>query len=417
MKRDVVDKLISTASGMDIIDAHEHLPHEEVRTGRSVDVFTFFSHYTRADLLTAGMTQQNFERIQDTDRPIDQRWKLFEPFYRFIRFGSYARAAHIALKKFYGFDEVSARTCKDISAAMAEANTPGLYDRVLRRTCRIRTILNICPPQDSWSDDLFIPVMREPAWQPLDVFRQTLAERLGTAPSDLAGHLDAIDTLIERRHEQGIVGLKMGCRPLGEPTLAHAEQAYKRARESGFVDLDDDTRRTIDDYVTHHVLDLAGARNLTVAVHTGMSWDNWGDFTTQHPKYMVPVLMRHRNTRFDLYHAGIPWTRLLGNIVKNFPNAFANLCWCHIISPAMTIRTLDEWLDMVPVNKIIAFGGDYSRCVEKTYGHLVICRENLARVLAARIDRGLLSIDEAEWLLKRLLVDNPAFVYRLDVTT
>lgn len=85
----------------------------------------------------------------------------------------------------------------------------------------------------------------------------------------------------------------------------------------------------------------------------------------------------------------------------------------HLPREEVPVRTLDEWLDMVPVNKIIGFGADYSRCVEKVYGHLVMCRENLARVLARRMKRGLIAFEEAEWLLKRFLVDNPAFVYRL----
>ncbi len=416
MKSDrTIEKLIDVASKLEIIDAHEHLPREEVRTGRSVDVFTLFSHYTHADLITAGMSEEDFGRIQDTSVPLEERWVLFGPFYRFIRFGSYARAAHIALRKFYGFDEVNSTNYKDISAAMAQANTPGIYDRVLRQACGIKTVLHICSPVDVWTDDMFTPVMRQPTWQPLSEFRQTLASALGSAPTDLTGHLEGIDALIATRQAQGVVGLKMSCQPVSEPTLAEADKAYKRAGQSGYVNLDEETRQTVEHYIIHHVLDLAGSRNLTVAVHTGMFWNNWGDFTRSHPKYMVPILMRHRNTRFDLYHAGIPWTRLLGNIVKNFPNAFANLCWCHIISPQMTVRTLDEWLDLVPVNKIIGFGGDYSNVVEKVYGHLIMCRENLARVLAGRIERGLMSFDEAEWLLGCFLVDNPTRLYRLGV--
>ena len=408
-----VEALIEAASGLEIIDAHEHLPPESVRTGSPVDVFTLFAHYTRADLISAGMKQEEWERLQDTSADIEERWKTFERFYPFIRYGSYARASRIALKKFFGFDEVTAKNYKEISAAMAEANTPGIYKRVLVEACRIKTVLQTCGPNEVWKDDLFTPVMREPTWQRLHEFRQTLAEATGSAPEDLTGHLAGIDELIARRQSEGVVGLKMAALDLTEPTLAEADRAYRRAREFGFVNLDEETSRLIKHYVTHHMLDLAGARGLTVAVHTGMRWDNWGDFSETHPKYMIPILMRHRNTRFDLYHAGIPWTRLLGNIVKNFPNAYANLCWCHIISPEMTVRTLDEWLDLVPVNKIIGFGGDYSRAVEKVYGHLVMCRENLARVLERRIERGLISLEEGKYLLKRMLVENPAEIYRL----
>ncbi len=409
-----VEKLVEWLSDLEIVDAHEHLPREEVRTGRRVDVFNLFNHYTHSDLVTSGMSEETFARIQDTSVPIEERWSLFEPHYENVRFGSYARAAHIALKRFYGFERPTAKNYKDISEAVARENTPGIYRRVLD-ACKIRCVLDICGPNETWKDDRFTPVMREPNWQPLSVFRQALAEATGRAPEDLESYLGAIDALVERRQAEGVVGLKMGAVELTEPTLAEADRAYRRARETGYENLDAETSRLIGDYVAHHVLDLAGRRNLVVAVHTGMNWNTWGDFRRTHPEHMIPILRRHRATRFDLYHAGIPWARLLGNIVKNFPNAYANLCWCHIISPELTVRTLDEWLDMLPVNKIIGFGGDYSRAVEKIYGHLVMCRENLSRVVGERIERGLLSLDEGKQILKRLLVDNPVEIYRLEL--
>jgi len=142
-------------------------------------------------------------------------------------------------------------------------------------------------------------------------------------------------------------------------------------------------------------------------------WDNWNNFYANHPRNMIPVLLKHRNTKFDIYHAGIPWPRDLGVLAKDFPNAHLNLCWCHIISPRMTQSFLDEWIDLVPINKIMGFGGDYGKPVEKVYGHLQMAKENIARVLAGRIDDGLMSEGEAVGVAKRLLYDNPKELYGL----
>ena len=118
--------------------------------------------------------------------------------------------------------------------------------------------------------------------------------------------------------------------------------------------------------------------------------------------------------RFDIFHAGMPYVRETAVIGKNFPNAWLNLCWSHIISPEMTCSLLDEWIDMVPSNKITGFGGDYStHCFECVYGHLQMARENITRVLSARIDRGLLSMDDAEELARQWLYDNPKDLYWL----
>jgi hypothetical protein len=102
-------------------------------------------------------------------------------------------------------------------------------------------------------------------------------------------------------------------------------------------------------------------------------------------------------------------------IGKNHANVWLNLCWCHIISQQMTISGLDECVDMVPINKIIGFGGDYGRPVEKIYGHLVMAREDIAAVLGRRVDRGQMCIDEAIVIAKKWLWDNPKNLYKLNI--
>jgi hypothetical protein len=48
---------------------------------------------------------------------------------------------------------------------------------------------------------------------------------------------------------------------------------------------------------------------------------------------------------------------------------------------------LSDWLDEVPANKIMGFGGDYL-FMEGAYGHSVIARQNVATVLASKVDEG-----------------------------
>jgi len=90
------------------------------------------------------------------------------------------------------------------------------------------------------------------------------------------------------------------------------------------------------------------------------------------------------------------------------------MCWMHIISPVMSRRALDEWLDLVPATKIIGFGGDYA-VVEKVYGHLQMARENIARVLASRIEEGTMTEAEALQIARGLMYENPKRLYKLEV--
>jgi len=161
--------------------------------------------------------------------------------------------------------------------------------------------------------------------------------------------------------------------------------------------------------VVDEMIRFAGEQDLVVAVHTGY----WGDFRTLDPLHMIPIIERHPKVRFDLYHLGYPWVRESLMLGKGYANVWLNFCWTHVISQRFAMDGLDEAIDLIPMNKLIGFGGDYHLPVEKTYGHLVMAREDIARVLAARIERKQMTEDQAIALARKWLWDNPVELYRL----
>jgi len=84
------------------------------------------------------------------------------------------------------------------------------------------------------------------------------------------------------------------------------------------------------------------------------------DFRQLDPRHNIPLFQKYLETKFDLYHMGMPWVRDTAFIAKNYHNVYLNLCWSHIVSSHMTVSGLLEYFDIVSVNKIIAFGGDYT---------------------------------------------------------
>jgi hypothetical protein len=99
---------------------------------------------------------------------------------------------------------------------------------------------------------------------------------------------------------------------------------------------------------------------------------------------------------------------------KTFPNVWLNLAWAHVISSELAMRAISEWLDMVPLNKVIAFGGDYGpRTVVLTCGHLAMARRNIVRVLAGRIAERQMTEGEARRILRLWFSENPRELYRL----
>ncbi len=406
---DLERNLVRAIEAMDIIDAHEHLGPEAVRVAEPVDVFTLFSQYTRGDLEVAGMSAQEYESLFDRSIPLDTRWRTFAPYWERIQHGCYARAALLAAERFYDAPFIDDTNYAEISAAMQAANTPGIYERVLRKACRIRTALTQCGRTDLGDTDLLTPVM------PLAYSMETGAEissspfAPGTSPRTLDEYLNAAKAYVLRVKAEGTVGLKLFSNPFTSASREEAAAIFNRLLSGELERLPQPN--PLRDYVVDELIRLAGEENLVVAVHTGY----WGDFRTLDPLHMIPILQRHPKVRFDIYHLGYPWMRECIMLAKGFPNVWLNLCWTHIISQRFVQIALDELLDLIPMNKIIAFGGDYGLPVEKVYGHLVMAREDVARVLARRIEQGGMNESQALDIVKQWFWDNPIALYNLNL--
>ena len=400
--------LVDAMSEWEIIDCHEHLSPESVRLDQDVDVFTLVSHYTRHDLGVAGMSLAEYEGLYDQQIPLDVRWRTFKPYWERIRWASYARAALLAAERFFGFDDINDDTYVPISEAIAAHNTPGLYQRVLGDACKIKTALTQCGRTDLGSP-LLTPVMPMihdvETWEAITHTGYDREAKVRTL-DDL---IDAMRGYVVRVKAEGAVGLKMLSNPYSDPSREQALDAFATLRDGKAKHLPG--VNPLRDYVVDQTIAFAAKQDLVVAVHTGY----WGDFRTLDPLHMIPILQRHPKTRFDIYHLGYPWVREALMLGKGFANVWLNWCWTHIISQKFAMDGLDEAIDLVPMNKILGFGADYGTPVEKTYGHLVMAREDIACVLARRIERGQMTETQALDLAHQWLWDNPVDLYRLKV--
>lgn len=404
---DLEKNLVRAMEEMTIVDAHEHLGPESQRIAAAVDVFTLFSHYTRDDLLVARMSQDDYNKLFDRTIPLEARWALFAPYYERIRHSSYARAARIAARAFYDVDDISDWTYVTLSERMREANKPGIYDWILREACRIKVALTQCGSTDLGGSSVLRPVMpmAYPMERGADLARPPFDPEASI--SSLDDYLGAMRAYVDRVKAEGAVGLKMFSNPYEAPSREEAVSAFNRVLTGECEQLP--PVNPLRDFVVDETVRYATELGLVICVHTGY----WGDFRMLDPTHMIPVLYRHPEARFDIYHLGYPWVREAIMLGKGFANVWLNLCWTHIISQRFAMAGLDELIDMVPMNKIIGFGGDYGLPVEKVYGHLVMAREDIARVLARRVEDGDFNEETAIQLAHKWLYENPTELYGL----
>jgi len=395
-----------------IVDAHEHLPSEaDYLSHGYCGPNLFAGGYVWHDLESAGMPGEFKATLRDDGpRPVDEWWPQIRPYWPHVRHTSYARALRITARDLYGIDPIDDTTIHALAERVQADNTPGLYRRVLQDRCRIETSIT-CVDQVAFPDDPGLVGLstRLMGWlgETWDRARfEGLAAEAGVEIRSAEDAAAAACRLLKQDLDQGAVGLKIRVGDLDAPDRAAAEAAFRYAYERTGASAG---ATAFCDYLFDRALDVAAEADVPVAVHTGY----WGDFRALDPKFLLGIALRRPDVRFDLFHLGMPMVRDAILIGKSLPNVTLNLTWCAVISQVQTVRALDEVLDMVPLNVVSAFGGDYRAAVQKAWGHLVLARQCVAATLANRIEAGLLDRAEAMRIAKMWFYDNPARIYGL----
>jgi hypothetical protein len=424
-------KIKEYVDGISIVDTHEHLPQEPERLGEDVDVLaTFFPHYASSDLRSAGMPEEDLTFIRDASKPLDERWGVFEPWWEMIRNTGYARAIEIASRDLYGVDGIGAETYKQLSLRMNERNKKGLYRWVFKERAGVDISILDTGVFDV-DREFFAPVRRFRDFilvkDRMDF--ETLGRQVGGPIHSLHDLVLAIRSEFDRLAGR-IVGVKIALayvRPLyfEKTSFSEAEEAFNkiyRMRRFRRVDLEPkgmklvpesvgfEELRPMQDYLVHRVVEEAEKRGLPIQIHTGLHEGNENIISNSNPVQLVNLFMEYADARFDIFHGSWPYCGELSALAKNFPNVYIDMCWMHIISPSRSRSALSEWLDEVPANKILGFGGDY-RFVEGVYGHAIIARDNIAKVLASKVDDGIYRLKQAKKYASWLLKENAAKLF------
>jgi len=410
-----------------VLDTHEHLPPEKERVAEEVDVLaTFFQYYASADLISAGMPEEEFLKIWDTSRSIGDRWTIFEPWWEKIRNTGYARALEASARGLYGVEGISEDTYVTLSKRMKERNRMGLYAWVLREMSGIDVSILDTGLYDV-DRSLFAPVLNFN-----DVLSITDRSAVETVGTSLGGRIHTLRDLcnaVMARYDQlqgKVVAVKIPTaynRPLffEKTRFSDAEEAFNKIFTMRLfkrvevppkgdkrvpADVGAEELLPLQNYLVHLIVQEAERRRLPVQIHTGLQEGNENIVTHSKPTHLVNLFMEYKDARFDVFHGGWPYSSELGALAKNFSNVYIDMCWMHIISDSRARSALSEWLDEVPANKIMGFGGDYA-FIDGVYGHMMIARENISLVLASKVDEGAFSLEDAKKYALWLLRDNP----------
>lgn len=244
-----------------------------------------------------------------------------------------------------------------------------------------------------------------------------LEEEAGIAIHCLDDLVKAMQTVIERSFRAGAVGVKIAlayARTLkfDKITRHEAETAFNTLTAHLGEGPSFSDAKPLQDYMMHQVIRAAIDSNRPLQIHTGLQEGNENIITNTDPTHLINLFIEYRDAKFDIFHGGYPYVHEWATLAKNFANVYADMCWVYIISPEIGRRLLHELIETVPGNKIMAFGGD-SLTVEIAYGHAIMARQVVARVLSEKVTEGYMGEEEAILLANRMLRDNPAMLFNL----
>lgn len=402
-----------------ITDTHEHLDAEEEWLKRPVELAHFFRHYASSDLVSAGMPPSQMSRFRGGGLSPEEQWSLIEPYWAGTRNSTYCRALEIAFRDLYDLPGLSKDTYQELLNRMEATRREGWYREVLKDRANVEISI-LAKSHPHLDRSMFAQSVNLHGFSVVssrdDLLR--LSSRLGVSITSLPDLVSALDIAFDRLVADGAIGIKIGhayLRPIFFEDVTHfqAEAIFNRAFNARGEGASWQDCMPLQDYMVHQIIRRAQAHDLAVQIHTGIQEGNGNYIADSNPTLLINLFMMYPKVRFDIFHAGFPYSRELGVLAKNFPNVYPDLCWMHIISAVSARHIVDEWLDLVPANKILGFGGDY-RFVEGIYAHVRIARDNIARVLADRVERGDQTPNEAKEIAERILRLNARELFRMD---
>ena len=401
-----------------LIDTHEHLITEEERIQKAgqLDFTYLFSHYANEDLISASNMKGIMNIVFSNDFPLEDRWELFNPFFKEMRNTGYARAALLAANDIYGIRELNEDSYAVLSEKIRENSKPGLYRSILKERSGIE--LSIIDGGHRQFDTLFYRHVER-----FDKFIQVsskteivkLGSDYGIDVISIDDYINALRKAFEAGVDYKMVGVKTALAyqrilKFNNTSTPRAQSIFEALLSEEIVNVAE--IKAFQDFMMHRVLDLAGEYDLPVQIHTGLQAGNGNDITNSNPTHLINLFMEFPEVNFCIFHSSYPYGGELSVLAKNFPNVFIDMCWTPVISPAYTIRYLDEWLETVPANKIMVFGGDYS-VVELVYAHSVFARRIVAKVLIEKVKTGYFSEEEAKHIAQKLLRENALEIFKL----
>jgi len=438
--RELYRRIKKEIDSIPVVNMHEHMAiPEEDYLEYEADFARFLYWYTIDDLQSAGMAIPEYNEYRETlgavlriDGKIlshDEKWRYIKPYWENARYTGYCRAALLSMKKLLGVDDLNDETYGEVTEKLSALMKPGLYRSILKDVCGFPFILNdvdtmVTPETEDRIDRSlfhFVSRFRHFTYAYLTGGIEYLEERFGRTVRNIDHLLDVMDAQFDRWvSDDRRIAIKCAdayTRNLyfEDSTRDEAERVMRRiftmGRNPHFEEVMSFTEaRPFENFVMHRVLDRAEAHGIPVIFHTGIQTHMGNTLGNSRATLLTNLFLKYPKLRFHLLHSSYPWMQEAACLAKQFANVSLDLTWVQIIVPEGAREGLTHMLDTVPVNKIHAFGGD-AMSPETIWGALEVARENVAHVLAGKIETGHMTEVQAAAVAEKLMNGNARSIF------
>jgi predicted TIM-barrel fold metal-dependent hydrolase len=409
-----------------LIDTHEHLMSETEALAAPADFSTLFTNYQQSDLVSSGSPSDKiYNTLKGKEKGIEEKWLVTKEGWSNMRTTAYGRSVLIAAKDLFGMDDLNDQTYGELSKRIKDSHKKGYYETILKQKSKIDACLimeyNTTNPRDVVNEGncnfrRFFVYDKYCSFFGYNKMRTRLSN-YGIEFTSLPQLESLIDSVFAMDIRKGIQGAKFGVAyyrtlKFDEISRENATAVFEKMKSNPDHIYPFEEAKPLQDFIFFKLLSLCEKYKLPVQIHTGLQTGSGNEITNANPAGLAKAFFKFPGVKFCLLHAGYPYGGELATLAKNFPNVFIDMAWSALISPSYTNRYLQEFIETVPNNKIMAYGGD-SQTVEGAYGASVLARETVASTLILMVKEAYLTESEALDVAKKILRENAITIYNL----
>lgn len=406
-----------------VVDTHEHLANPTgYQRNQKLDFMLLLHHYADDDIKSAGISKPAFEKLLTDSMTVIEKWMTLKPYWEGSFNTAYNRAVLLAADSLFGIKNIDETTVVKLSEKIRGAYKTDWFNEVLKEKCNLEYVVVDGEDRSFGDPGMFRYVKRFGEFFFVTSAKkvEAIAKQQNVVIKTLDDLIAALGMAFHKAMDKDFVAVKVGIayeRSLffDDVSKEKAEEIFNKIMtlpDNAVIQYNGNDIKPLQDYMMHRLLDLAKAANTPVEFHTGLQAGDGNLIGNSNPALLANLFLKYSDVKFILFHGGYPYGGELSTLAKNFRNVYLDMCWLYIISPSYSERYLHEWLETVPANKIMAFGGDFHN-VEGVYGHLLFAKQIISKVLIGKVKDGYFSESEALRIAQMILHDNAIEILKL----